>query len=535
MDAVAIIGRDAQLVASRGPSCAERVTSPPWQIVVAILLLAVSMQSLIIYRAVVPALDAVRYVAEARTMARMGIGSTLLHSADDAPLYPAAISLVFDTLEPWLATRRDGWALAAQLSAAFALVLTAPLVFAFASHLVDRRAAVLAAVLFCVLPEFARLGGDAISDSFGLLFLAAILACTLTAANSTRQLLLPILGGGAAATSLFVGQEALVLLAAIAAMAIRPVWRSTALLTLLGVVVALVAWYGAGQLFRESTNFDGQGSVSAVAPLPVKESTASIRFHGYAAAIGAAARALPRTLHYVLVPLAGWGFVVQFRKHRARRDRIGFVLLFGALYLGAAVLYAARAGYLEPRHLLPVALVLLPWCAAGAIAAGEALTGAIRSRRTLSLLRWSVAGPIVLACVMQTAKPLHGRRTPHRDAARWLAAHADPQDCVLDSRGWTGLLSGLTSYTFRESAAALVEPRLRYLVLERHELGYDSLRSRMLEKFVVHSDGPPLEFDSPTGDPGQDVLVVCRGPAGHEPRMALDSSSDHSGDRLLAP
>ncbi|MBX3413691.1 MAG: hypothetical protein KF708_13455 [Pirellulales bacterium] len=568
MDAGAIYHRNELPLASRAARCAKPAWLSHLLTIVSLSLLAVLVQGTVIYRSVVPALDAVRYVAEAKQLAISGSMRALLHSADDAPLFPAAVAGTYGLLEPWLGLRRDGWAFAAQLASATALVLAVPFVYLLALPQVGRRAACLAGGFFCVLPEFARLGGDAIGDSLGLLLFA--ITCSLflyggssvggTAGlsgsdvvtnqlssrsrhNGTRrffQHLFPALGGIAAAAALLVGLETLVLLVAIAAMTIRPAWRTTALFTIAGCALALGAWYAVGLVVPEfptpeSPTVETPAAAHVYTPLPVKESTTSIRFHGYSAALFAAGRALPRTLHYVLLPLAVWGLLAAWRERLASRAAIAFVLLFVAMYLSAAVYYAARAGYLEPRHLLPVALVLLPWSAAGTVACAEAVASVFAPPRLRNMLCRGMAALILVACLLQTAKPLHGRRTPHRDAAYWLVAHAQADECVLDSRGWTGLLSGLTSYSFRDSGAALTEPRLRYLVVERHELCYASERSRLLAQWVATSDSPPVEFTSPSGDPGQDVLIVRRKSEERAERVAWNESFERDERRRLDP
>jgi len=508
-------------------------------VVVALLLLACLVQAVVLHRAVVPALDSVRSIAEAKAMSRHGALSALLHRADDSPLFPATVAALHSTLEPWLVTRRDGWALAAQLAASLAIILTAPLVYLIATRMVAGRAALLAAILFCLLPEVARFGGDGISDSLGLLFFALALWGVLAAVplggdedipgdvpgEGGGSRLAPFVGGVAAAVSLLVGAEILCLVAMVAAMAIRRRWRMTSVLFLLGFSLAIGAWYVAASATAASPLLSPGLTANAPSPLPVKESSVSIRFAGQGAAIVAAAKALPRLMHYLLLPLAAWGYLVACDSRTQNANR--FALGFAALYLVAATFYAARAGYLEPRHLAPLALVLLPWSGAGLMAAGDKCAGVMRVGRTATLVRWGIVGVVATACFVQSAKPLHGRRTPHRDAADWLARDAAPGDCVLDSRGWTGLHSGLTSYGFAEAATALASPHLRYLVVERHELRYASARSDLLSDLVARDATQAAEFDSPSGDPGQNVLVFrwTRHPSSHfvalEPALGL--------------
>jgi hypothetical protein len=385
--------------------------------------------------------------------------------------------------------------------------------------MVDDRAALLAAILFCVLPEVARFGGDGISDGLGLLLFAMALWGVMAAgplgsdgatpvevgSRTRRSRLAPIVSGFAAAASLWIGAEILCLVAVVAAMIIWRQWLRTSALFLLGFSIAIGAWYAAASAFEASPRPTPSTAASVPSPLPVKESSVSIRFAGHGAAVLAAAKALPRLMHYVLLPLAAVGYLIA-RQGRTQSEN-WFALSFAAIYLVAATFYAARAGYLEPRHLAPLALVLLPWSGAGLLAAGDTIAGLWKAGRAATLVRWGIVGVVVTACFVQSAKPLHGRRTPHRDAANWLARDAAPGDCVLDSRGWTGLRSGLASYGFAEAASALASPNLRYLVVERHELGYTSARSDLLRNLVSRDATQAAAFVSPSGDSGQDVLV----------------------------
>lgn len=538
MDASATHAGKASISTHLAPPLALRRLQPAL-IAVGLLSLATLVQVLILSRAIVPALDAVRYVAEAKTLAEVGVLHSLCYSADDAPLYPLAIAALHRTLEPLLAARRDGWALAAQLTASLAVILTAPFVYTVATRLVARRAALLAAVFFCVLPEIARLGGDAISDSLGLLLFAVALCGILvhlpraddsgsiieatrgpTGSLARHFRLAPFLSGMAAAVSLLVGSEILILLVAMTALAIRRTWRLPAILFFAGFATSLATWYVASQYTAADTVHSPVVSASSPSPLPTKESSVSIRFSGHLAAIAAATKALPRLLHYVLLPLVVYGgFLTRSSRTREARQ---FALLFALVYLATAILYSARAGYLEPRHLAPLVLVLLPWSAAGALAAGEAIGRRARFGKRSTGLRFAVACAVVILCLAQTARPLHARRAHHRAAAVWLARDASADDCVLDSRGWTGLLSGLTSYSFHDASTALANQHLRYLVIERHELHYASSRSDRLRALVAQSAAQPATFASESGDVGQDVLVFRWDQTPREPLAALD-------------
>ena len=114
-------------------------------------------------------------------------------------------------------------------------------------------------------------------------------------------------------------------------------------------------------------------------------------------------------------------------------------------------------------------------------------------------------------CVVAAARPLHASRLGHRLAAEWLARDAPAPGLVLDTRGWTALYSGRTTYRYADAPAAFGHPRLAYVVLERRELEYDSRRSRTLAHLLDVAAAPVAAFPDPDGAArGQPLVVVYR-------------------------
>ncbi len=101
-------------------------------------------------------------------------------------------------------------------------------------------------------------------------------------------------------------------------------------------------------------------------------------------------------------------------------------------------------------------------------------------------LRWSprfarTAGAaavltLVVAGVRLQSKPIHPSRWGHWAAGRWLAAHADPEDAVLDTRGWAAFVSGQRSYDYWHVRQAFTDSQLRYVVVGTGELEAGSRR-----------------------------------------------------------
>ncbi len=259
-----------------------------------------------------------------------------------------------------------------------------------------------------------------------------------------------------------------------------------------------------------------------------KDSQASIRFHGYGAALREFARELPSAFNYWIGGLALVG--IWGARKRVWRPSGVFVLAFVLIYSAAAIYFAAGSGYLAPRHLLPLVVLGLSWAGEGAIGIRNAEFGMRNwlSRRRLQLLQFRIphsafrilyaTAPALLvtlaaaACLPRTLAPLHASRLGHRQAAQWLASQPEPDDTVLDTRGFTRFFSGRKTYDFEQGKQALRDPRLAYIVVEHRELEYDSHRGQTLRELLARGSRLMGRFaaDSPGVEP---VEVYQWGPS----------------------
>jgi hypothetical protein len=82
------------------------------------------------------------------------------------------------------------------------------------------------------------------------------------------------------------------------------------------------------------------------------------------------------------------------------------------------------------------------------------------------------------------AWPLNDSELGHRQAAQWLAVHADAPGMVLDTHGWTGLYSGWVTHRYERACWAFTSADLAYVVLDERELGYSSGRARTLQTLL---------------------------------------------------
>lgn len=520
----------------------------PIYVAVGLLALSSLVQSWCVGRSVVPALDAVRYVAEAERIERVGFRAAL-HDGMQRPLFPAAIALVHRTLQGGGYRGNDAWRWSAQLAAALPLVLSVVPVYGLTLLLVGRRAAAVAGVLYCVLPEVARLGADGIGDSTHLLWFS-LAAVTLVAAlarrmESRRWVGLGLFAGGVlCGVAMLCRVESFLLLPALACAVLwmpdQRSWvrriafgaRDVGLMGA-GVVLAIglvwVAW-GPPPMLGRLQRLDqsgmaqradvrtGQLQTAAADPseFAPKESSVSSRSFGFASALAELASELPHVYHYWIGGLVLWGGWLARAGRTRATDR--FVQAFLALFVMGLLVYAARAGYLSGRHLLPLVVLTIGWAGVGGLDVCQRLAVRCAALVERTSVRWSsLARPqrlasvglvvFVLGCLPRTLAPLHASRLGHREAAQWLARHAPGEERVLDTRGWTGLYSGRHTYRYDAAREAFADRDLGFVVVEAHELHYDSPRSRRLASLLSAAARQVATFGAEARHPGQAVLV----------------------------
>ena len=132
------------------------------------------VQVVSIRRAVVPGLDAVRFVEFAQAIERDGLLPTI-NARWEQPLYPTWVCVVHRGLTFFAGDGPSRWADSAQLAAAIPLVLCVVPLYLLMLRLVGPASATIGGLLYCVLPEVARLGADGISDTTHLLLFAVAL------------------------------------------------------------------------------------------------------------------------------------------------------------------------------------------------------------------------------------------------------------------------------------------------------------------------------------------------------------------------
>ncbi|NLS98047.1 MAG: hypothetical protein GXX96_38425 [Planctomycetaceae bacterium] len=504
-------------------------------ILTAMVAAACAVQAVAIRRAPVPALDAVRYVNSARTIDEIGLLG-FLRKQTEPPLFSMSVWGMHTILVAALGDFREAWAFSVQSAAALPLILLPIPVFLLGKRLAGPHAALLGTVLVACLPELIRLGADGISDSTHLLWFSLALVLLVFHLSPTGEGRLPVLpallGGVATALAVLTRSEAVLLgIAFCVVISARGVrrrqlpWRSAipysaglaAILVPYGLLLSVAlsgsssaADGGASEVAAHvSADFDlEEGEKPSFAP---KDPTTSIRRRGVSAAAIALADEIPKAFGYlpgILALIGLWSL-----RRRGNTDADLLLQVFCVLLLGALAVHTTREGYLSARHVLPIVVAATACMGTGAQVVADRLKrildGGALAGRSASGLAIVVTLLVAAICTAYGLRPLHLNRAGHRSAAEWLTRNASPGDRVLDTRGWTGLYSGLVTVPYENARSELSRPELRYLVIEDCETTYDSVRSRTIRRLVERAGTQVAAFAGPpTADHRSGCVLV---------------------------
>ena len=529
------------------------------------LLLAVTtaVQIWSVRHAVTTAPDAVRYVALADEMDERGWLATI-RAESEHPLFPTLVWLTRKVLAAAWGDFPDLDAASATWASTVPLILAIIPVYLLLRRLAGPRPAFIGGLLFAALPRIAMLGADGLSDGIHLLLATTSLAAIaeflerLPGQRSARNPNCPpaclrlLCGGVALGLALTARAEAILILPAwglcIGWMQARgktrvpwPAW-SVGLFSLGAGLVCVLGMYfvlldvassraairrllGRGDVATASTaasSLEPTVAATHLHRLPGgaamsfdrKESSVSSRFRGWVPAMQRYTLELARTLQPagVLLAIAGAWLLAQ----RGARPPQVFAGCVFVVVSAAAVLHASQAGYLQSRHLMLAVVVSLAPAGAAAEAIGSAIANQLKRLRSAATVQpsrfandlfvWTVAAVALATVLPLTMRPLHATRSAHRAAADWLRSDAT-NALVLDSRGLTGLYSGLPTHSYQAARTAFASPRLGYVVIEQGELLFDSPRALTLRHLLASSAEEAARFSHPAADRRRDVVV----------------------------
>lgn len=508
--------------AAQGPGCAEvsrlggsgRIALVRWWIgLAAIATLGAGLHTAAIGRTLLPAQDGLKFIRAARDCQERGWLASL-RATDQHPLYPLMIAEAQPVIARIVADGPDSWRIAAQGVSAVASLATLVPLFSLGRRLHGTSSALLAALLFVLLPIPMEVGHDALSDPLALLLTAiafergsawletgdrwAALACGVASgvgywARPEVILVAGIIGGVGFLRGVCRGERGKMRL-----------WTSGT--RVLVPALALVGGYALakGEVSEKLALRLGVGMApsqparrySEQAPpiIPPKEE-AEVGPRPFPSAVSEVFATWLRVTGVLLAPLVVAGACLA--PPSATRAALRLYLV---LFVALLIRHLCGMGYLSLRHVLAPVMLGLPW-------AGWRL-GRLLSRvgdflRLRGMVRGAGLATAVVAMVAggiaAQAKPSHPSRVSHWRAGRWLTREAEPGMAVLDTHGWAAFVADVESYGAWHFRQAEADPKLAFVVVERAELESGSERAGLLQAWLGGRATLAAEFDDPAG------------------------------------
>jgi 4-amino-4-deoxy-L-arabinose transferase-like glycosyltransferase len=375
------------------------VAQSSWRPILALVLVSTAVQTVIVSRAAVPALDSLRSVAAAEALLQSPSWTTLAEEPE-APLFPvclAAIHQVRGTIAAQFGWPTPNWAISLQFMSSWPLVAWVIPLYLLARRYFGRRAAWYAGLLACVLPAAARLGGAGLPDSLYLLLFTSSLAVLAAGFKPREDLARPTAIGNWLGSGVLLGLAMLVRVEAVLLLAPVAIGYAVAVgherlrdhvfrlaLMCAGICFVLGPWLLAsdvrtpsavmtrvcsrgpardGWVFNQAMSgieSEASGYVDVAAlNFDSKEPGISARRRGLVSALINTCDELLVATGYLVLPLALLG--VRGRIFSPRRRSWNLCAATGVLlWFALGFVNASATGYLSSRHLLPAAVFLLP-------------------------------------------------------------------------------------------------------------------------------------------------------------------------------
>jgi hypothetical protein len=503
-----------------------------------VVVLSAALHAASIARSLLPAQDGLKFLRVAGQF-QTDPWPDVVRDTDQHPLYPALVALAEPPLALILGRGPDTWRIAAQAVAALAsLAILVPL-FGLARTLFDERIARVAVAIYALLPVPAEVGHDTLSDSLGLLCIVVSLryGALAIAGRDWRPALASGLAGG---IGYLARPEAI-----LAPLAICLAWgaiqaRASRLRTLVSSPVAPAVGLSALVLVGGYTLVKGQiseklalrhgaalGAPSTLVRsvpqlLPKGLDEQHLDFSAKEDADRTPVHSPLKALHRIGIEWWDelcWGFAAMVIWGLARQRfilslcRVGvsepgrgrterLVLgVFTAVFLLALVRHTMALGYVSGRHTLPLVAIAVPWAAAGTFVCLRGLGVKLPWSPRTAWATGIVAGVLVVSIlVVYQLRPGHPTRSGHRAAGRWLAAHRQPSEVVLDTRGWARFIARAPGYDYWHVRQALTDSHLAYVVVGHEELEARTSRARTLHALLAYAATPVQDFPAFVGE-----------------------------------
>ena len=512
---------------------------------VAIIVLASALHVVGIARSVLPAQDGLKFIRIARAFQTQP-WTDVVRGSDQHPLYPALVAATEPALSLALGHGPNAWRIAAQLVSAIASVVLLIPLHSLAKQLFNSQIADLTALGYVLLPLPMAFGHDTLSDPVALCAFVYALVLGMTALKNGGWA--AAVGCGTVAGIGFLARpEVLVVPLAVG---IAGLWQARVSMPsfkiaaprLASLVLAFLVIVGSYALVKGEVS-EKLALRLAIGAGPAKQATthaarrwlppglddprwdfspkeepASPPHRRIGEVVSDLGFQWAEMLGWILILFTAWG-LVRDRYIRGviapdgpvpDADNSGRFLLAVYLALFTLILmrHELRMGYPSKRHLLTLVIVSLPWAAAGVFVCASrfaAKTGLGPSARR-------IGGMILLATCLAVSvtlqlRPAHSSRWGHWAAGKWLAAHAQPGESILDTRGWAAFLSGRPSYDYWHVRQAFSDASLAYVVIGHDELNAESRRGKTLRAVLTYAGEPVAGFSELCDGQGIGVWV----------------------------
>lgn len=483
--------------------------------------------------------DGIRYIAQARGLARGSLGDGLLRAVDH-PLYPAAIALAHAAIG---GESPQSWQTAAQAaSALIGMMLVLPL-YLVSLELFGERSAWLGVVLTFAVPLTGHVLADVLSEGTFLVFWMWGLYAALRFLRDGRFVWLPPTIAGAGLAYLSRPEGLLLPAALVATLALLPILRSTRMnwprwwaavgflvigpAILIGPYVAARGGIGTKPAIRRVLGTEARSAPDAVERArPLDPGQSAVRT--YAEATKAVLGAVREAVTTPLLALAVFGLVITIRRTWEARGRSWLLLaVIGSAAVLALIRLHATGGYCSPRHAMVLSMLLIPAAAAGL---DRLLTNLPLPATWLGLgpEEKFTAGPALWVVALAglvgwnasaLTEPINFSKAGYKPAGAWVAEHAPAGARMVDVTGLSLFYAGHPGYTFANLIEAPNDPDLRWVVVRDNHLKGPWWYCKNLSALVEGLE--PVATFPRDAKPGQARVYVFERPA----RMAASGAA----------
>ncbi len=423
------------------------------KVLLSILLLTLLIQTVMMLRNPVIAIDGIRYIEMAKRLERAYSSGQLYNelSRHDHAGFRVLIIMGQSLYRAFgLSGERDSWVFGAHFFPFIFGVFSVGLVWLLTLRLFSLGPAVVASLLFAVFPLFRRNAVEAFSDT-PCLFFYLLSVCCLTEGILRKNVFWVVGAVCASGVSHWIRSEGIEAgVVAIIVFFILLFSKVNRRFAIVGFVCTLILvlimkspfMYLKQRLFTEKNLmvlFDPYDSfppksdtVPFTAPMPVVFN----RFkEGCAEILG---EYVEEGLRYVmLLPLIG-GLFVSLRRESKVNLRLLFVVLF-CFHCLVLLLYIFYKGHISHRHIMFLSLLSMPWIGFGTVALSALFFRKVHNRRFWPRAcseKRVLAG--VVCCMTigffpKTFEPLHEEKVPMLAVAEWVKRHTVPDDQIAST------------------------------------------------------------------------------------------------------